>query len=132
MALMGSGVALDFFSGALLDKYPRLPTSDGSFVGLTDPGVAQTLINYTVPANKQLVITQVFVACRIEGKMLLKHGSDVIGSGRTGAAYPKDLVTFAPLYTVPEGDVVQVIFESRSNSKQADVECYLQGFLIDN
>lgn len=93
---------------------------------LTTPGVEQTLVSFTVPAETTRMLHRVIIVCRMEGSFRVLSDGSVIGSGRTGAAQPNVFFDFTPPRPVSEGTVIDVLFEARTNSPPVYVEVFVQ------
>jgi hypothetical protein len=96
------------------------------FEGVTTPGVKQTLINETIPASKKVNLLQLFVTCRLEGKIEIEVDGVNIGSGRTGAGKPDFHFSWLPYEEVPTGKVLKVFFTASSWRPSTDVEAWMQ------
>lgn len=92
---------------------------------VSTPGAAQDLITDTVPVGKTRKMTQVVVCCRSHGSYVVTSDSDIIGSGRTGPANPKDIFTWAPRKSEAAGKLLKVTFTANVESPSSDVEAYL-------
>lgn len=132
MALMGSGAALEFLLDPTGGRYPRFPLADSVFIGTTTPGVEQAVFAYTVPVGKTLYVAASIIVCRMEGESKMLVEGAQFGSGRTGAAHPRDVMEFYPPQIVAEGETLDVKFTSRASSPAVPLEGYIHGFLLNN
>jgi hypothetical protein len=92
----------------------------------TTPGVEQNLIDFTVPTGILRSLQQVVVICRMEGYFKVILNSELIGSGRTGAAQPNATFSWIPSRAILAGMEIQVVFQARIKSPIVSVEAYLQ------
>lgn len=95
----------------------------------TTPGTEQTLLNYTVPALKTLNLLSVQIICRQETSFQIFGDSNLIGSGRTGAATPNVNFGYRVARSFAAGKLIEVKATARSGSAAVPIECYLQATL---
>lgn len=89
------------------------------------PGLEQTLIDETVPANTTRNLSQLVLSTRVTGAYSVMAGAEMIMSGRTGpGTFP--VIPFSPPRPLEAGTEYQVLFTSRLNAPVQGVECYLQ------
>lgn len=93
---------------------------------LTTPGIEQTLITQLIPAGKLYNILQVTVVCRQEGAFKVLIDSDIIASGRTGAAQSNVSFSFRPYRVANEGETLELKFTGIAGKPSVDIEAYLQ------
>lgn len=93
---------------------------------LTTPGVEQTLFSDIVPGGKQYSLLQLTVICRQEGSFNLYQNSDIIASGRTGAAQSNVNFSWSPFRSISAGDTISLKFKEMTGKPVVDVESYLQ------
>lgn len=97
-----------------------------NFDGLSTPGVEQTLISTTVPADTTRRLDLAVMVSRFEGTFRIYADSELIGSGRTG---PGQKASFAwdPKRPFLEAAVIELKFTQRQNSPPQNIEAYLMG-----
>lgn len=102
---------------------------DAKFIdvqSLTTPGSEQTLITQVIPAGKQYNLLQVTVVCRQEGSFKVLIDSDIIASGRTGAAQSNVSFAFLPYRIANASETLELKFTGMAGKPAVDVEAYLQ------
>jgi hypothetical protein len=91
------------------------------------PGTEQTLYTETIGAGIDVNLFAVYVICRQEGSYKVQINSDIIASGRTGAAQSNVYFRWQPFRTVEAGQTLSVKFTAMTGKPASDVECYIQG-----
>lgn len=123
-------VVADFPSEAdptsFFKTYPGVASFASPFVGVTTPGVEQTLYSASVPSGTIRHLASINIACRMEGRFSVTAGGTMVGSGRTGAAVPNARFVWSPQRPIAAGDLVEVKFTARLGSAVSDLEAYLQ------
>jgi len=97
-----------------------------SFVGVTTPGVLQTVINETVAAGKVVNLLQIFISCALEGKITILVDSTTIATGRTGPAESNFYFSWLPFEPVSAAGVIKVQYLGASYRPATDLEVFLQ------
>ena len=92
----------------------------------TNPGNLQTLITINGEAGKIKRLYQCMVCCDFTSFFKVYKNGVIIGSGRTGAGYPKDYFPWVPAEKVVDGDTVTLKFKARAGSPVAPVEAFIQ------
>jgi hypothetical protein len=92
---------------------------------VTTPGVQQTLIDVSVPGGFTRKLTEVVVVCRSHGSYIVESDGAIIGSGRTGPATPKDVMTWNPRRSIPATKDIKVKFTADSAAPVSNVESYV-------
>jgi hypothetical protein len=93
---------------------------------VTQPGQLQTMITINGESDKTKRLYQAFISCDFTSFFKVYKNGDIIGSGRTGAGYPKDFFTWVPAEIINDGDVVVMKFKARAGSPVAPVEAFIQ------
>lgn len=117
----------------LVDKEGRTVIAPGSGTiphyeaeeATTTPGIDQSLIAGTVPADTSRALAQVLVVTRVTGSFVVNVNGVAVGSGRTGPGC-LGVMPWASGLPLEPGDEYEVLFRSRPNSPPQSVECYLQ------
>src|SRR4030066_100875 len=97
----------------------------------TTAGLTQTLVNYTVPVGKLLVLYQVRVCCRLTSEYEVYSNTDLIGSGLLGAAHPSDNYPWIRHRDLLAGQVLKLDFTSASGTDSRTVRVHIQAALYD-
>lgn len=93
--------------------------------GLTQLNTAVTLLSGTVPAATSRQISRVTVTSKAAGRIDIKVGGAIVGSGRLGAATQNRDFIFSPAFQVATGVDIEVEFTMTRGPNNQDVECYL-------
>lgn len=99
---------------------------------VTTPGAEQVLMTWTVGANEIEKLYQLDVICRMESIWELDIDSNIVASGRTGAAKPKDLFSWVAGRDAPSNSTVTLKLKSRSGAPIVPCEVYVQTSIINN
>lgn len=97
----------------------------------TTAGTTQTLINYTVPVGKLLVLYQLQLSCRITSEYELYSDSNLIASGLLGAAHPTDNFPWQRHRDLTAGQVLKLEFTAATGETDRDVRAHVQAALFD-
>lgn len=95
-----------------------------TFIGLTTPGIEQTLITSVVPAGKLRKITKVVVTGRHPGSYTLEDGSDIIASGRIGPANLESRFTYEPRIERTAGTTLTLKFTALPGTPSSCIEAF--------
>ena len=94
------------------------------FEGLSDPTDIVDMIDYTVPTDRALVLTRVYVSCTRSGTYRIFQNSDKIGGGRLDANRTESLFEFDPSRRLSVGDNLKIEFEALSPATETS-SCHL-------
>lgn len=97
-----------------------------SYIGDTNPGIEQTLINVTVPVGTVREIQKLVVACRSHASYQIEVDGTIIGTGRTGPSNPKDVFEWRPSYAANAGEDITLKLLASSGPIIA-LEAFLMG-----
>ena len=96
------------------------------FVGLTTPGLSQTLITFVVPGGTTRSLIQVLVSCRMSGKLTVELNASIIATLRTGPGnFNANFRWVKPRPTVAT-DTVVVKFLASSAHPATDLEAFIE------
>ena len=88
-----------------------------------------TLFSQTIDPGFILDLSRIVVACRIESMVEIYKNGSVIGSLRTGAAFPMSSFDWRPNQSCVEGDSIEIVLTKRANAPDNTVGVHLMGVL---
>jgi hypothetical protein len=94
---------------------------------ITDPDVDVIVLSYVVTEDALRVLTA-NISCSIEGKMTFVINGQKIATARTAPAKPDAQIKYEPFLELVSGDVLEVKFKARPNSKVAEVESFINAY----
>lgn len=95
---------------------------------VTDPGNAKSILSGVFATG--IALSTMVVVCRQESEIILSIGSNVVASGRTGAAAPSASFIWNPRRPVASGSSFDITIKARAGSPISNCEAYLMGLTI--
>jgi hypothetical protein len=96
------------------------------FFGASTPGVEQTVVDCTVPADKWRYLHRLVVDCRLESQFKIEVDGAVVGSGRTGPARPQGGMVWTPGRIVYPGSRILAKITLRPSPVAPEIGVWLQ------
>lgn len=126
---------IDLIKGLFLRTFVEFegerPLPEFAFNGDLVIGAEQTIINKTVPVDKELRIHQIRVVCSRTTRWTIQEGANIFGSGLTSALNPDSNQIFRKQKKLSAGVTLQLKYLAVPGQALVPIDAYIDAALID-